>query len=139
MALIEKVKGYLEEREMTFTDLANKMETPRAGLYKSIQSESIKYSMLKKLAEALDIHVANLFLKIDIHTMEYLDGELFMAHRQLNHLVHQMVALKHGKITIEEIQSSLDAFASLVNFRWRKRVCKTEFAEELYNSRIGEN
>lgn len=139
MALLGRVKGYLEEKNMTFTDLANKMEAPRASLYKSIQSESIKYTMLKKLADALDVHVVNLILKIDIHTLEFLDGELWMAHRQINYLVHQMVALKHEKTTIEEIQASLDSFASLINFKWRDRVPNTEYAEEAFLSRFGEN
>ena len=95
--------------------------------------------MLEKLAEALDVHVVNLILKIDIHSLEFLDGELWMAHRQLNYMTHQMVALKHGKITIEEIQASLDSFASLVNFKWRDRVKKSEYAEEAFRSRFGDN
>ena len=93
---------------------------------------------LQKLAEALDVHVVNLIVKIDIHSLEFLDGELFMAHRQINYLVHQMVALKYGKTTIEEIQGSLDSFASLINLKWRDRVPKSEFAEQVFLNRSGD-
>jgi hypothetical protein len=122
---------------MSFTDLAGLMEAPRASLYRSIQSETIKFSTLKKLAEVLDLHVVELILPIKVHALEFLDGEIVVLHHQMNYLAHQLVYLKHGKTTFEEIQAGFDSFARVTSFHWPNRITTIDMAEQTYLAKYG--
>jgi len=137
MALIDRIKNVLEEKGMSFTDLAGLMESPRASLYKSIQAENIKFSTLKKLADVLDLHVVELILPIKVQSLEFLDGEIVVLHHHLNYLAHQLVYLKHGKTTIEEIQAEFDSFARVTNFHWPNRITTMDMAEEGFLAKYG--
>ena len=137
MALIDRVKKVLDEKGMSFTDLAGLMESPRASLYRSIQSETIKFSTLKKVAEVLDLHVVELILPIKVQSLEFLDGEIVVLHHQMNYLAHQLVYLKHGKTTFEEIQSGFDSFARVTNFRWPNRITTIDIAEQTFLAKYG--
>jgi len=135
MKLIIRVKSLLVDKGMSFTDLAEKMNASRSSLYRSIQTESIRYSTLQRVAVALDVEVYRLVTTIDVQDVDDLEGEIFVFLNEMNQLSRQLVKLKYGKITINEIQEDFDPFARSTQLNWPKRLLSMEEIENLYNLR----
>jgi predicted transcriptional regulator len=131
MALIERVKEILKDKGMTFTDLANVMNAPRSSLYKSVQSDSIKYSTLQKIAAALNVEVVNLVTELDTNRINLLEQEVSSMLNNLDHLSRQLVRLKYSKVTMEEVQDDFDLFVRTLQKKWPNRLCSIREFEEL--------
>jgi DNA-binding Xre family transcriptional regulator len=132
MTLIDRIKTILRDKDMSFTDLAAKMGSPRSSLYKSIQTESIKFSTLKKIAEALGLEVYNLVTVLDVQKIEDLEGEIFVMLHEMNNISRQLVRLKHGRIDMKDVQEDFDAFARSTQWKWPQRLMTMEEIEEYY-------
>ena len=133
MTLLDRIKNILRDREMTFTDLAALMGAPRSSLYKSIQAESVKFSTLKKLAEALELEVYNLVTVLDVQKIEDLEGEIFIMLSEMNNISRQLVRLKHGRIKMKDVQEDFDSFARTTQYKWPQRLMTMEQFEDHYN------
>ena len=142
MALIERVKEILKDKGMTFTDLANVMNAPRSSLYKSVQTESIKYSTLQKIAAALNVEVVNLVTEVDTNRINLLEQEVSSMLNNLDHLSRQLIRLKYSKVTMEEVQDDFDLFVRTLQKKWPNRLRSIREFEDLLglvNPESGEN
>lgn len=132
MTLLEEVKEVLRSKGMSFTELAALMEVPRPSLYKSIQTESIRYSTLCKLGVVLQIDIAKLVNNVDAGEIVYLNGVIGSFIHVMNDLGFQLVSLKNGRTTIAAVQENFDQFAEMLQTDFPDRIRTMKQIEETY-------
>jgi transcriptional regulator with XRE-family HTH domain len=132
MTLLERVKKLLTDKNMSFTDLAVLMDMPRPSLYVSIQSENVKYSTLKRIAEVLEVEVYNLVTSVDMQNMKFLENEIknFLFHFQ--HLSRVLVQLKHNEKTVAQIEDEFDFIVRQIEVYWHDEVYSIKRLERIY-------